>query len=72
MEYHIGQLVKWNDPGINDYEPEDREYVRNRVFEIVDFLDEDHDGVQLEEVEEISGGCSEAEAWVDELEPYNE
>ena len=63
-----GDRVKWNDPGINDYAPEDREWVLNRVFivnEIEACGDDDTDRL-VEIVEE--DGHSEAQAWEHELE----
>lgn len=34
-KYSIGDKVKWNDPGINDFSPEEREPQYNRVYIIV-------------------------------------
>lgn len=34
--FKIGDKVKWNDPAIHDYDPEDREEQLNRVYEVVD------------------------------------
>ena len=31
-----GEHVKWHDPGINDFAPEERDIQRNRVYEIVE------------------------------------
>lgn len=50
-----GDLVKWNDPGINDYIPEEREYILNRVFEITSEVDGDYDS-ELIQISEIGGG----------------
>ena len=58
----VGQRVKWADPGILDYEPEDREYARNRVF-IVDEVDNDNGVAFISE----EGGGSEAEVFTHEL-----
>ena len=54
-------MVRWNDPAINDYEPEEREAVLGRVFEIINI----ENGLAV--ICEI-GGPSEAEVWDDELE----
>lgn len=64
MDYFVGQRVYWNDPGINDYEPGDREEVLNRIF-LVHSVDNRH-GVAY--IVEENGG-SEAEVYTDELEP---
>jgi hypothetical protein len=37
----IGQKVKWFDSGINDFQVEDREIQRNRVYTIVKFINEE-------------------------------
>ena len=63
-----GVRVRWNDPGIDEYEPKDREAVLNRVFlvhSIQGSSDEDNDPM-VYIVEE--GGGSEAEVWAHELE----
>lgn len=60
-EFKKGDLVRWNDPAINDYEPEEREEVLGRVFEIISI----ENGLAV--ICEI-GGPSEAEVWDDELE----
>ena len=60
-EFKKGDLVRWNDPAINDYEPEEREAVLGRVFEIINI----EDGLAV--ICEI-GGPSEAEVWDAELE----
>ena len=62
----VGDKVKWNDPGILDYAPEDREEVLNRVFEIVE-LDEENNYAFIYEVD----GVSEAEVYLTELVPVN-
>ena len=64
MDFKIGQRVRWNDPGINDYDPEDREWVLNRVF-LIHSVDNRH-GVAF--IVEEDGG-SEAEVYTDELIP---
>ena len=62
QEYHVGQRVKWDDPGINDYDEEDRDWVLNRIFIIHD-VDNRHGTAFI--VEEDGG--SEAEVYTDEL-----
>ena len=62
-----GDHVKWNDPAIDDYEPSDRECVRNRVFEITD-IDEDYEDFdQTVTIVQVGGG-TEAEVYAYELE----
>jgi hypothetical protein len=58
--FFIGDKVKWADPGIEDYDEEDREDVLNRVFEIIAI---NGDVITIAEV----GGGSEAEVFEDEL-----
>ena len=62
--FYVGQRVYWNDPGLLDYDPEDRQWLADRIFVIVRFLDEDYDSVLICSV----GDSSEAEVWVSELE----
>ena len=64
--FYVGQRVQWNDPGLLDYEPEDRQWVADRIFRIVRFLDDDYDSVLIRE---IDGHGSEAEVYVSELVP---
>ena len=55
----VGTKVRWIDPGIEDYEPEDREEVLNRIFEVTVCPDEiEQDSVIV--IDEVGGG-SEAE-----------
>lgn len=63
--FYVGQRVQWNDPGLLDYEPEDRQWVADRIFRIVKFLDDDYDSVLITEID----GTSEAEVYVSELVP---
>ncbi len=57
-----GDLVKWNDPGINDYIPEEREYILNRVFEIISEVDGDYES-ELIQISEVGGAsCGEVPA----------
>ena len=63
--FYVGQRVQWNDPGLLDYEPEDRQWVTDRIFRIVKFLDDDYDSVLIAEI----NGTSEAEVYVSELVP---
>lgn len=60
-EFKKGDLVRWNDPGINDYDPEEREEVLGRVFEIDSIVD----GFAV--IYEVNGP-SMAEVWEEELE----
>lgn len=63
----VGMRVKWNDPGIYDYEPEEREWVLNRIFIIDEILGEDGDEDPMIRISE-ENGYSEAEVWAHELE----
>ena len=63
--FFVGQRVKWNDPGLLDYEPEYRQFVSERIFRIVRFLDDDYDSALIAEID----GPSEAEVWLSELTP---
>ena len=64
--FYVGQRVQWNDPGLLDYEPEDRQWVADRIFRIVKFLDDDYDSALIREIDEHG---SEAEVYVSELVP---
>lgn len=61
----VGAKVKWQDPAIEDYEPEDRKWVLNRIFVVdkIDYCDDNDPQVYLSEVD----GNSEAEAWAHEV-----
>jgi hypothetical protein len=59
-EINKGDLVKWNDPAINDFEPEEREIQRNRIYSVVEFINED--------MVLIADEWGEGEVFVDELE----
>lgn len=37
----VGDEVRWNDPAINDFNPEHRETQRNRVFVITDIINDE-------------------------------
>ena len=55
----IGTRVKWNDPAIEEFEAEERELQKSRVYEVVDIINED--AVLLEDE------YGEVEAYVNEL-----
>lgn len=55
----IGTKVKWNDPAIEEFEAGERELQKNRVYEVVDIINED--AVLLEDE------FGEVEAYVNEL-----
>ena len=59
-EINKGDLVKWNDPAINDFVPEEREIQRNRIYSVVEFINED--------MVLIADEWGEGEVFVDELE----
>lgn len=60
VEINKGDLVKWNDPAINDFAPEEREIQRNRIYSVVEFINED--------MVLIADEWGEGEVFVDELE----
>lgn len=62
-EIQIGQKVRWHDPGILDYDPEDRKYAISRVFTVTDYNPETGFACIQEE-----GGGTYAEVWDSELE----
>jgi len=61
--FYVGQRVKWNNPGLLDYAPEDREAEANRIFQIHKFITDEL--VLLVEVD----GNAEVEAFTHELKP---
>ncbi len=61
--FHKGDKVRWNDPGIEDYAPEEREEVLARVFTV----DEANGDIIL-----ISNEDSSAEVYASELELISE
>lgn len=62
-----GDKVKWNNPNIEDIEPENREWAKNRTFTIYE-IDEGTNRITLREV----GGYSIEHAWPSELELVEE
>lgn len=58
--FNIGDKVKWEDPAIDDYDDEDIDNLRERVFEIFEINGE------VISIAEINGG-SEAEVYAEEL-----
>lgn len=38
--FRVGDKVKWNDPAIDDFEPEEREFQNSRIFEIYEIRGE--------------------------------
>lgn len=59
-KFQEGDIVKWHDPAINDYDEEEREDALNREFKIISL---ENDGEAL-----ISDGFTEAEVYLSELE----
>lgn len=55
----IGTKVKWNNPSIEKFDGEEREHQENRIYEVVDIINED--AVVLEDE------YGEVEAYVSEL-----
>lgn len=41
MNFEIGDKVKWNDPAIVEFEPTERYLQMSRVFEVIDYINED-------------------------------
>lgn len=37
----IGDYVKWHDPALDDFDIEDREYQKDRVYEVIDIYEND-------------------------------
>lgn len=67
----VGAKVRWNDPGINDYEPKDREQQANIEWTVDAIVGSDEDVVTSDcDIILISSEYSEAEAYPSELEPY--
>lgn len=61
MNIKPGDKVRWNDPAINDYEPEDRQAQLDRVYTVFHYINED-EGTLL-----ICDDFSEVEVYVHEL-----
>lgn len=59
----VGARVKWNDPGLDDYDIKDRLDIIGREFEVCEIRGE------IILISEVGGG-TEAEVFADELEPY--
>jgi hypothetical protein len=57
-----GDKVRWYDPAINDYDPDDRQSQLNRVWTVFHYINED-EGTLL-----ICDDFSEAEVYLHELE----
>ena len=47
MNFEIGDKVKWNDPAIVEFEPTDRYLQMSRVFEVIDYINEDMDMIAI-------------------------
>lgn len=62
-----GDLVKWNDPAISDYDEKDREWMKNRVFEIIDDV-EGGDENELIKISEVGSEYTFIEVFAHELE----
>lgn len=41
MNFEIGDKVKWNDPAIVEFEPTDGYLQMSRVFEVIDYINDD-------------------------------
>lgn len=55
-----GDLVKWNDPAIDDFELNERELQKKRIFKVIKFINED--------MVLIADDFGEGEVYVNELE----
>ena len=62
MIFEIGDIVRWDDPAINDYPEDEREDALKREFEIIDIFGEGEDTTIL-----ISDGYTEVEVYPWEL-----
>ena len=67
-----GAKCRWNDPGINDYQPGERKVVLERVFEVVSVCGMDEEDAHAFESDDIIvihevNGASEAEVYASEL-----
>lgn len=60
--YQIGEIVRWNDPCIDEYEG-DKEEALNRRFEVIDVIDYD--------IFRISDSYTDAEVYSRELERFS-
>ena len=59
-EIQEGDLVKWNDTAIDDFAINEREIQRNRIFSVIEFINED--------MILIADEYGEAEVFIEELE----
>lgn len=67
----VGARVRWNGPGINDYNPEDREEQLNTEWVVDAIVGSDEECVTTDcDIVLISSEYSEAEVYPSELEPY--
>ena len=67
----VGAKVRWNDPAIHDYDPEEREEQLNTEWVVDAILGLDEDEVTSDsDIILISSEYSEAEVYPSELEPY--
>lgn len=67
----VGAKVRWNDPVIHDYDPEEREEQLNTEWVVDAILGLDEDEVTSDsDIILISSEYSEAEVYPSELEPY--
>ena len=62
LKFEIGDIVRWDDPAINDYQEDEREGALKREFEIIDIFGEGEDTTIL-----ISDGYTEVEVYPWEL-----
>ena len=63
-ELRIGDKVKWNDPAIDDFNPEEIEIQRKRVYTIIEVIND--------EICLISDDFGDSEVYFDELEKIGE
>lgn len=67
----VGVKVRWNDPGINDYDPEDREEQLNIEWTVCEVRSDNEKTVTSDDdIILICCEGSEAEVYPCELEPY--
>lgn len=68
-DFRIGDFVKWDDPAIDDYEPNEREDQLNLVWKILDIDDNEYVNGKYLLVDEFGGEC---EAFGNELRSIHE
>ena len=68
----IGDKVRWNDPAIEDNEPENKKEFLSRIFKITNIYSDEEDDIEDDTICYISDGFTEAEVYASELEKINQ